>query len=217
MPRHDVRPASTAVRPRPFSAAVRLGSVGPVTASLLAVAALGLTAGALACSVLGVVRGRVPRRTIPAAFVMAAAAVDMLTQGRALAPILWGAVLLALALAMLLGRAEPDARAELAWHAGSTVVMAGMQFAMAGAAVAEAGPGLAPAPRVVATALGSAAPHAHGGPVLLGLLVAAAVALAVAAFWHVPGARRRETGLASLRHPLMAVAMLAMLVATPSA
>lgn len=173
--------------------------------AIVALAALGLTAAALACSLLGVLRGRVPRRTLPGALLMAAASLDMLTPGRMLAPVLWGAVLLVAALAMLAGRPAPEARGELGWHAGSTVVMAGMQLAMAGTASGAA-----------LEAAAASSTHEHGGPVLWALLVAATVALAVAAVRHVPRARRREGGLAPLRHPLMAVAMLAMLVAMPA-
>jgi hypothetical protein len=129
----------------------------------------------------------------------------MLTPGRVLAPLLWGAVLLVAGLVVLAGRVTPESRTELAWHAGAAVVMAAMQFAMAGGASApgRAGP-----------VVGGG--HDHGGAALGLLLVAAVLGLVVAAVRHVPRARRNERGIAPYRHPLMAVAMLAMLAAMPA-
>ncbi|GGR21409.1 hypothetical protein ACFOE1_14340 [Agromyces mediolanus] len=178
-------------------------------APVLTAAALGLTAASGACAGLAVVRRAAPKRVVPAAIAMAVSAVDMLLPGTLLAPVAWGALLLLLALGLLLGRTAATARAELAWHAGSTLVMAAMWFGMAmpaAAAVTE--------PAV--TAPGGAAHGGHGGPVLGVLLLVAALALAVAAFRHLPRARRQEPGIAAWRHPLMAVAMLAMLAAMPA-
>ncbi|GAA2463693.1 hypothetical protein [Agromyces soli] len=172
-------------------------------APVLTAAALGLTAASGACAGLAVARRAAPKRVVPAAIVMAVSAVDMLLPGTLLAPVAWGALLLLLALGLLLGRTASAARAELAWHAGATLVMAAMWFGTAVPAAAFAGE--------------PAAAHAgHGGPVLGVLLLLAALALAVAAFRHLPRARRHEPGIAAWRHPLMAVAMLAMLAAMPA-
>lgn len=173
-------------------------------APVLTAAALGLTAASGACAGLAVVRRAAPKRVVPAAIAMTVSAVDMLLPGALLAPVAWGALLLLLALGLLLGRTAAAARAELAWHAGSTIVMAAMWFGMAVPAAADV---MEP---------GGAAHGGHGGPVIGMLLLVAALALAVAAFRHLPRARRQEPGIAAWRHPLMAVAMLAMLAAMPA-
>lgn len=173
-------------------------------APVLTAAALGLTAASGACAGLAVVRRAAPKRVVPAAIAMTVSAVDMLLPGALLAPVAWGALLLLLALGLLLGRTAAAARAELAWHAGSTLVMAAMWFGTAVPAAAAV------------TEPGGAAHGGHGGPVLGVLLLFAALALAVAAFRHLPRARRQEPGIAAWRHPLMAVAMLAMLAAMPA-
>ncbi|MFD6053546.1 hypothetical protein [Agromyces sp. NPDC060279] len=173
-------------------------------APVLTAAALGLTAASGACAGLAVARRAAPKRVVPAAIVMAVSAVDMLLPGTLLAPVGWGALLLLLALGLLLGGTAPTARAELAWHAGSTLVMATMWFGMAVPSAVSAG------------TPGGEAHAGHGGPVLGVLLLLAALALAVAAFRHLPRARRQEPGIAAWRHPLMAVAMLAMLAAMPA-
>lgn len=176
-------------------------------APALTVAALGFTAASGACAGLAVARRAAPRRIVPAALVMAASALDMLLPGTLLAPVAWGALLLLLALGLLLGRAARTVRAELAWHAGSTLLMAAMWFGMAvPGAAAITDPGGA----------AQGGHGGHGGPMLGVLLLLAALALAVAAFRHLPRARRQEAGIAAWRHPLMAVAMLAMLVAMPA-
>ncbi|MCM3656092.1 DUF5134 domain-containing protein [Agromyces mediolanus] len=176
-------------------------------APVLIAAALGLTAASGVCAGLAVVRRAAPKRVVPAAIVMAVSAVDMLLPGTVLAPVAWGALLLLLALGLLLGRTAPAARRELAWHAGSTLVMAAMWFGMA-------------VPGAAAITDPGGAAHGghggHGGPMLGVLLLLAALALAVAAFRHLPRARRQEAGIAAWRHPLMAVAMLAMLAAMPA-
>ncbi|MFK4731595.1 hypothetical protein ROT00_18035 [Agromyces mediolanus] len=174
-------------------------------APALTVAAIGLTAASGACAGIAVARRAAPRRVAPAAIVMTVSALDMLLPGTMLAPVAWGAVLLLAALALLLGRPARAARSELGWHAGSILLMAAMWFGMA-------------VPDAAGGAVVAGPAHAgHAGPVLAALLLLlAAAGLAVAAFVHLPRARRQEPGVAAWRHPLMAVAMLAMLVAMPA-
>ncbi|UOE44403.1 hypothetical protein [Agromyces larvae] len=182
-------------------------------------AAVALTLASAACTVVPVRHGgAVVRRERLAAVVMVVSAVDMAVPAvQPVAPVVWGGLLAALALALLVvPRARPGTpeRADLARHAGALLAMAGMWFAMTADA---SGP-----------AIGGG--HAsHGGSGLFGLpftavVVVAALALAVAAptpaaatMAHPPGRVRtpHTARWAAWRHPLMAVGMALMAVAMP--
>lgn len=187
-------------------------------------AALALTLTSVACTVVpSRYGGAAMGRERAAALLMAVSAVDMAVPGGHLLHAAgWGAALAAAALALLVpwrvrtgraavrsGASKPaPRRAELAWNAGSLLVMSAMWWTMAGPAAVEPA-GVGPASGVGHGAHTAGVPLGWTVVAVAGLLAIVAVA---AALRRAAGDR---TGPYALRHPLMAVGMLLMAAAMP--
>lgn len=179
--------------------------------------ALTLTLASVACTVVARRHGGAAvRRERAAALLMGVSALDMVApDSQVLHAVGWGAVLISAALMLLIppvatgreaggtGASGGSRRAELAWHAGSLLIMSAMWWAMAGGASVTSGSyGGDPAH----------AGHTAGVP-LAWAVVAVAAVLAVVAVTTMPRCTAADSSRASAwRHPLMAVGMLFMAV-----
>lgn len=193
------------------------------------VVALALTLASVACTVVPSRHGGAAvRRGRAAALLMGVSALDMAVPGGHLLHAAgWGAALIAAALVLLVpwpggasrrtvgcgALAPARRRRELAWHAGSLLLMSAMWWTMtAPAAVGPAAVGSAaggPPTGAVHAAHASAVPLAWSVVAVAGLLAIVAVATAL------PRAAGHRPGPAAWRHAFMAVGMLLMAAAMP--